>query len=97
MGYFPNGCESMYYEEQYCSRCVHFKEDDGGCPVFHAHLLYNYKECNKEDSILHLLIPKKKNGLGNEQCAMFYEDMAKPHPDQIDMFDTRSTSDGAGA
>jgi hypothetical protein len=78
----------MDYEERYCSRCVHHTDpDDGGCPVFLAHLLHNYEECNNEDSILHLLIPRRKDGLGNEQCAMFYEDKSKPHPDQYDLED----------
>jgi hypothetical protein len=84
MGYFSNGDEGMSYEEQYCSRCVHRgNEDDGGCAVFLAHLLHNYDECNKDDSILHLLIPRSKNGVGNEQCALFYEDKNAPDPNQL--------------
>lgn len=89
MGYFPNGDAGILYEEQYCSRCVHFKEDDGGCPVFMAHLLHNYQECNNDDSILHLLIPRGKDGF-NEQCAMFYEDIGKPHPNQLNLTDAIS-------
>jgi hypothetical protein len=87
MGYFSNGCEGMDYEEQYCSRCVHQATDNGGCAVFLAHLLHNYDECNNDKSILHLLIPRSKDKLGNEQCAMFYEDTSKPHPDQLDLED----------
>lgn len=69
MGYFPNGSAGMDYTQKYCDRCIHGDED--GCAVMLAHLLHNYDECNKKDSILHLLIPKTKDGLGNEQCTMF--------------------------
>jgi hypothetical protein len=72
MGYFPNGTSGDAYEEQYCSRCVHQKMFDGGCTVFLAHLLHNYDECNKPDSILHMLIPR--DGIENKQCTMFYEE-----------------------
>lgn len=71
MGYFSNGTESMIYEEQYCDRCIHQKPDDGGCSVMLAHLLHNYDECNNPGSILHLLIPRSKDDLDNEQCTMF--------------------------
>jgi hypothetical protein len=61
----------MDYEEQYCNQCAHQKPDDGGCAVFLAHLLMNYDECNNDKSILHMLIPRSKDGLGNEKCLMF--------------------------
>lgn len=73
MGYFSNGSEGMDYEAHYCSRCIHQKPDEGGCMVWLAHLLHNYKECNNKNSILHLLIPRTTDGLGNEQCKMFIE------------------------
>lgn len=69
MAYFSNGTEGMMYEERYCSRCVH----NFDCPVWDAHLLFNYTECNNPESILHMLIPRSKDGLSNEQCRMFYE------------------------
>ena len=69
MGYFSNGSEGADYEERYCLRCIHRQE----CAVWEAHFLLNYQEANKKDSILHLLIPRTKNGLGNEQCRMFIE------------------------
>lgn len=69
MGYFSNGSEGRDYEEQYCERCVH----RDGCAVWVAHLIHNYAECNNKDSILHMLIPRTKDGLGNEQCQMFIE------------------------
>ena len=65
MGYFSNGTEGMIYEQYFCSRCIH----GGNCAVWDAHLLYNYRECNNKESILHLLIPR--NDTENEQCRMF--------------------------
>lgn len=67
MGYFSNGTEGMLYEEEYCVKCIHF--DDGSCPVLSAHSLYNYKECNNPESILHMLIPRE--GVYNGKCLMF--------------------------
>jgi hypothetical protein len=79
MGYFSNGSEGEGYVESYCYRCVHWKDlDDGrgpGCPVWDLHLQSNYKECGNKGSFLHQLIPRSKDGLYNEQCAMFH---AKP-------------------
>ena len=81
MGYFSNGTEGGMYEATYCNRCLHQNGPDGnsGCAVWLAHMLKNYEECNKEDSVLHMLIPRTKDHLGNEQCTMFMED---PHHDQ---------------
>lgn len=71
MGYFANGSEGEAYEAMYCRRCVH-ENDDSGCAVWDAHLMHNYDECNKPESILHLLIPRGEHG-GNLQCKMFVE------------------------
>lgn len=79
MGYFSNGSEGIDYIDAYCERCVHWKDvGDGrgvGCPVWDLHLLSNYKECSNNGSYLHVLIPRSKDGLYNEQCTMFH---AKP-------------------
>ena len=79
MGYFSNSSEGMAYEARYCDRCLNQKPNDGGCTVWLAHMLFNYQECNKEDSILHLLIPRSADKLDNAQCTMFVED---PHWNQ---------------
>ena len=71
MGSFSNGSEGDQYEEQYCHKCVHWISSDIGCPVWMAHELWNYDECNKPDSILHKMIPLTKDGLFNEQCTFF--------------------------
>lgn len=75
MGYFSNGTEGDCYEAQYCSRCAHRDgpDGDGGCMVWFAHMMKNYEECNKPDSILHMLIPRLKDGSGNGKCAMFID------------------------
>lgn len=81
MGYFSNGTEGMMYEAEYCDHCIHQDGPDGqsGCAVWLAHMLRNYEECNNDNSILHLLIPRSKDHLSNEQCAMF---LKKPHSDK---------------
>ena len=56
------------YEEEHCATCVHY--ENGLCPVLMAHMIHNYEECNKPESILHLLIPR--NGTENEKCKMHY-------------------------
>lgn len=73
MGCFSNGTSFMIYEEMYCSRCVHHGGPDSMCSVMLAHTLHNYAECNKDDSILHLLIPRSESGIDNEQCTLFWE------------------------
>lgn len=80
MGYFSNGTEGDLYESEYCSRCIH-SQKEGGCAVMLAHMLHNYKECNNEDSILHLLIPRDEKGF-NKQCEMFTE-MARCHKGKL--------------
>jgi hypothetical protein len=71
MAYFSNGGEGESYYESYCDKCIHAAPDDGGCVVWLLHLLHNYDECNKKDSMLHVLIPRSKDGLSNERCKMF--------------------------
>ena len=72
MGYFSNGTESLDYAARYCDHCVHVGDDTHGCAVWHAHMLFNYADCNKPESILHLLIPRNASG-GNEACRLFLE------------------------
>ncbi len=68
MGYFSNGTEGMDYEARYCDKCIHQEQ---GCAVWLAHMMHNYDECNNEKSILHILIPRNKEGW-NEKCKMFH-------------------------
>ena len=78
MGYFSNGTEGEAYYERYCARCVHNRNED--CPVWDAHLLYSYRDCNDKESILHMLIPKRE--LDNAECKMFIAE-----PVVADLFD----------
>ena len=74
MGYFSNGTEGDMYEAQYCARCVH-RDDERGCPVMTAHVLYAYEECNSKSNAKHMLdmlIPKAESPAFNAQCAMFH-------------------------
>ena len=71
MGYFSNSTEGMMYEAQYCDRCVHAHKEYG-CPCWEAHMLWNYDECNKADSILHKMIPLKADGFC-DKCIFFVE------------------------
>jgi hypothetical protein len=73
MGYFSNGTEGLSYELHFCSRCIHGDgESAGDCPIWSAHLLKNYEECNNPASILHMLIPLSADHLHNEQCRLFH-------------------------
>lgn len=70
MGYFSNGAEGEDYCVRWCDRCIHQE----GCPIWAMHLFRNYEECNNPDSPLHVLIPRTKDGLGNEKCKMFIDE-----------------------
>lgn len=71
MGFFANGTQGQIYESKYCYKCAHYDNNDEGCQVWLAHLIYNYDNCKNENSILQLLIPYK-NG-SNYKCTMFIE------------------------
>lgn len=70
MGYFSNGTEGMQFEEDWCSRCVHQDVDGDVCPVWDAHQLHNYRDCNDKGSILHMLI--ERTTAFENRCLMFY-------------------------
>jgi hypothetical protein len=73
MGYFSNGTEGEGFEEVVCRRCTHFKEpEDGTCPVWTAHLLFNNDQHENAvvEQILSLLIPLTGQWY---ECAMFVE------------------------
>lgn len=71
------------YEEAYCVRCVHFGSEEGpGCPVWFAHSMYAYEECNSDSNakaMLDMLIPRAPHTFDdgithdiNGECAMFH-------------------------
>jgi len=83
MGYFPNGTAGEMYQEEFCSRCVNWRDNgDGrgyGCPIIDLHMLWNYNAIGtdadkvKSEALNHF-IPIKD--IDNDQCSMFQE--AKP-------------------
>ena len=72
MGYFSNGSEGEAFQSRLCVKCVHHNNDpdDDACPVWMAHLMFNYDQHNNEavGHILDVLMPR--NGIRND-CAMF--------------------------
>ena len=77
MAYFPNGTSGEIFREHYCDRCKWDKEQQ--CPIWNAHLEYNYKECNNDKSILHMLIKNTPDGLYADECYFFEHE----HPDMF--------------
>jgi len=69
MGYFSNGSECDSFRAAMCDKCWHDRNQN--CPIWLAHLIHNYEDCNKKDSILHLLIPR--NGIHNGDCKLFVD------------------------
>jgi hypothetical protein len=74
MGYFSNGTQGGFYNEEYCFHCAHWQydveTDTEGCPVWDAHINSDQREMAETDSLLHLLIPRGQDGQ-NLECAMF--------------------------
>ena len=75
MGYFSNGSEGHDFEAQWCARCLH--NGDGTtrpyCPVWNAHLLYNYDQNSKPDigDVLGMLIVRRKDFV--QECQLFVD------------------------
>lgn len=74
--------QSGYQED---GRGVSEPNEMRGCPVWFAHLMSNYEEANNPDSVLDLLIPRSKEGLGNEKCLMFVDRRQKERSTQCDL------------
>lgn len=78
MGYFSNASEGDFWQANNCIRCAHYYEnmdedEISNCPVWLAHLLFNYNESFRV--LLDLLIPYK-NG-HSDRCAMFIHHRVK--------------------
>ena len=89
MGYFANGTEGLQYQEEHCSRCVHSQQsaEYPSCPVWDAHVLFAYEECDSKsnaEQILELLIPNA--GTGNAQCALYHERPGAVDKRQLPLF-----------
>jgi len=83
MGYFANGTEGEMFEEAWCSRCVHSDTSgereigvDPPCPVWMAHIMFAYEECNASSNakaILDMLIEDHRDGsVFVNECQMFH-------------------------
>lgn len=86
MGYFSNATEHDLWSIENCNKCENNYTLDPespdyhtakNCPIQYAHLIKNYDDCNNPESILHLFIPRSKDGCGNEQCAFFIQAQKK--------------------
>lgn len=74
MAYFSNGTEGEMYQEQYCSRCWHDRNQD--CPIWLLHLNHNYDGANNPGHFLHALIPNGEiaaDGKTFARCNFFIE------------------------
>ena len=85
MAYFSNGTEGLMYQETYCFRCEHWEQRPGegaeGCPIWDAHLLYAYEECNSKSNakaMLDMLIPMRDHTFSDgitqpvaAECTLF--------------------------
>jgi hypothetical protein len=85
MGYFANGTENDMYVAEWCSRCVHGKNDQTGCGVMNLHWIWNYDQHGddlvskaKKDGLT-ILIPQRKDGF-NDMCSMFVREKEEENP-----------------
>lgn len=92
MAYFPNGASGDVYYEQWCYRCVNWREDgegteNWGCIVWDLHLLIDYDQCDKSTLgqmykyVLEHFIPTKADGFP-DKCRMFFERVTADIPGQ---------------
>lgn len=69
MAYFPNGTAGDMFEAEWCNRCAH-EDEEKGCPVMLAHILFCYELCNNKEHpgkvMLDMLIPEDCSS-----CTMF--------------------------
>lgn len=92
MAYFSNGSEGDGYQEQWCSRCMNWREhseipENWGCIVWDLHLCLNYDQC-RDDGIKRVLehfIPTDDDGYPMV-CRMFVESVNADIPGQMRMF-----------
>lgn len=77
MAYFSNGTEGSDYEERYCNRCIHQVD----CQIWLLHLIWNGDGGDRE-TVLDGFIPRTKDGIGNEECRMFFP-IAKLKPEAV--------------
>ena len=53
MAYFANGTSGDRYMEQWCFRCVNWRETDNcGCIVWDFHIIFDYRQCGNEIKLM---------------------------------------------
>ena len=88
MGYFSNGSEGLYYQEEFCLKCVNWTDNGSGsegCPIMDLHSRWNYDAIGKDADVvkqqaLSHFIPR--SGICNEKCTMF---QIRPAPTQAEL------------
>ena len=100
MGYFSNGTEGMHYETRYCEQCVHYGDEDKGCPVMGLHTDWNYEQFGAVGApfvkryALDTFIPRDDEDEGdNEACTMFHPIDHEPpiDPNQYPLFEEETS------
>jgi hypothetical protein len=73
MGYFSNGSEYECWRVSNCDRCANDGDEryDIGCAIQDAHTALCYGASEDTRTVLDMLIPRSKDGLGNGRCRMF--------------------------
>lgn len=70
MGYFSNGTEGTGFLTTFCFQCVN-ADDEGTCPVYDAHLLFQGNGPDTQKVLDFLITP----GVKGNRCRLY-----KPHP-----------------
>lgn len=86
--YFSNGTEGQMYEERYCSRCTHGRNEDS-CAIMNAHFLAAGEDGWADDAspirmVLDQLIPLDDEHY-NQRCTMMMEIPAHLDVDWLDI------------
>jgi hypothetical protein len=79
MGFFSNSDHGDAFEADQCARCVH-RNEEKGCPVLDAHVLFAYgAEGELKGTLDTLIVPDKSQRTG-QRCAMFVFNPSSPDP-----------------
>lgn len=89
MAYFPNGTSGMIWDDENCAHCIHNNPDEAACPIWMAHQLFNYDQCDDTDKgkalreVLDMLIPTPEGQLHPGPCPMLVH-KTPSHKDWMD-------------
>ena len=86
MGYFANGSEGMYLDEQ-CDECIH-EDPDAGCPVYFVQMEFNYlqhKDGNGDlKKAMDLLINEFGDCKVKEMIDKYYKKLPLEHAEEME-------------